>query len=96
MHVAYAFQEGEEVTNYDHPELTPHPFPLYFSGPRVVSASIADGKATIRFEYGDALFLNDTMGCDIRRDDVLDFDGASVGGAVADMMLGSADVPSSS
>ena len=33
MHVAYAFQEGENVTNYDHPELTPKPFALHFSGP---------------------------------------------------------------
>jgi len=32
MHVAYAYQENESVVNYDHPNLTPNPFNLQYSG----------------------------------------------------------------
>jgi len=67
MHCAYAFQEGENVTNWDHPTLTPDPFPLHFSGPLVSEATLSGDSATIKFEFGEGLFLNDTMGCEIHR-----------------------------
>ena len=67
MHCAYAFQEGENVTNWDHPTLTPSPFPLHFSGPLVSEATLSGDSATIKFEFGEGLFLNDTMGCEIHR-----------------------------
>ena len=79
MHVAYAFQEGENVTNWDHPRLTPRPFPLHFSGPLVAGAALAGPhKATVRFTHGEGLFLNDTMGCEIHRG--VDFAGDPIGG----------------
>lgn len=90
MHAAYAFQEGENVTNWDHPKLTPHPFPLHFSGPLVTEAAMhaqandnadadADaGKLTIKFAHGEGLYLNDTRGCDIHRG--INFAGQPIGG----------------
>lgn len=78
MHVAYAFQEGEDVVNYDHPDLTPDPFPLHFSGPMISSAARTDGQVTLTFEYADGLFLNETAGCEIHRG--TGFDGKPIGG----------------
>ena len=54
MHVAYAFQEGENVTNWDHPQLTPNPFPLHFSGPLVAEATLAGSEVTVSLEHGKA------------------------------------------
>ena len=80
MHVAYAFQEGENVTNWDHPQLTPKPFPLHFSGPLVLGAdlNLAGGKVEIHFDHGEGLYLNDTMGCAIHRG--INFAGQPIGG----------------
>lgn len=88
MHVAYAYQEGENVTNYDHPTDTPTPFQLHFSGPMLratdggasaAPASLgAGGEVTLKFTYGEGLYLNDTLGCDIHRGE--GFDGKVIGG----------------
>jgi sialate O-acetylesterase len=75
MHVAYAFQEGEVISNYDHPEQTPNNVSLYFSGPIVHAASSSSSPATelrglevtLSFQHGEGLYTNDTHGCDIHR-----------------------------
>ena len=85
MHVAYAFQEGENVTNHDHPQDTANPFQLHFSGPMLlateagaVAAPEGGGDVTLKFQYGEGLYLNDTLGCDIHRGE--GFDGKVIGG----------------
>jgi hypothetical protein len=72
MHAAYAFQEGEVISNYDHPEQTPTNVSLYFSGPSIQAASstatTVDGlEVTLSFAHGEGLYTNDTNGCDIHR-----------------------------
>jgi hypothetical protein len=79
MHAAYAYQEGENVTNHDHPELTPHPFALHFTGPLVSEAALLGGsQVVVLFDHGEGLYLNDTMGCDIHRG--VNFAGQPIGG----------------
>ena len=77
MHVAYAFQEGENVVNWDHPKLGSN-FTLHFSGPLVSGAALSGGKVTVSFDHGEGLYLNDTMGCDIHHG--IDFGGKPIGG----------------
>eukprot|EP01051_Picozoa_sp_SAG22_P007476 SAG22_NODE_528_length_9431_cov_7.192135_4_plen_420_part_00 len=86
MHAAYAYQEGENVTNHDHPDLTPTPFTLHFSGPLVASAGASaaaagdggGGSIIVSFTHGEGLYLNDTLGCEIHRG--IDFEGKPIGG----------------
>lgn len=67
MHAAYAFQDGESVRNVDHPQYTPNPFELHFSGPAVRSATITSTSVQIKVEYGEGMYFNDTFGCEVWR-----------------------------
>eukprot|EP00039_Didymoeca_costata_P005551 m.82420 g.82420 ORF g.82420 m.82420 type:complete len:933 (+) comp12870_c0_seq3:75-2873(+) len=78
LHVMYAFQEGENVTNSDYPNETPNPQPLHFSGPMPNDISSDGSSVTISFDYGYAMYLNDTQGCKIHRG--INFDGKMIGG----------------
>lgn len=78
MHVAYAFQEGENVTNINHPNLTPNPFELHFSGPIATNATVSGDTVSVAFEHGEQMFLNDTFGCEIHRG--INFNGQPIGG----------------
>eukprot|EP00038_Savillea_parva_P027673 m.60896 g.60896 ORF g.60896 m.60896 type:complete len:942 (-) comp7987_c0_seq1:114-2939(-) len=82
MHTAYAFQEGENVSNYDHMNMTPHPFPLHYSGPMATTATAKAMSSVdtveITFDFGTSMYLNDTAGCDIHRG--IDFHGNPIGG----------------
>lgn len=66
---------GLQVTNHDHPELTPHPFALHFSGPIARSAARDGQTVVVHFEHGEGLHLNRTLGCDIHQPGLRDFDG---------------------
>ncbi len=82
MHVSYAFQSGEAVLNHEHPDDTPNPFNLSFSGPILNSISRAmhhsDADMMLSFAYGEGLYLNDTLGCKIHRGQ--DVHGNTIGG----------------
>ena len=81
MHVMYAFQWGENVSNPVYPQKTPAPFPLHFSGPQLTGAAMATSmEAVLTFakETAMGLFLNDTMGCAIHRG--IGFAGQPIGG----------------
>jgi hypothetical protein len=58
--------------------MTPHPFPLHFSGPAPLSATVEGNAIAISFKYADGMYLNDTAGCEIHRG--IDFHGNPIGG----------------
>jgi hypothetical protein len=65
MHVMYAFQEGENVTNHDHPSETPNPMQLHFSGPMVTSVTSSSGAdVTVQFEHGEGTCAKRTLDLD--------------------------------
>ena len=79
MHVMYAYQWGENVTNGAYPEKVVLPS-LHYTGPELVTATLdsSTSSATLTFAHGDGMFLNDTMGCAIHLG--IDFHGRLIGG----------------
>lgn len=78
LHVFYAIQEGQNISNTDYPNVTPNPVPLHYSGPSVVEAIVQAEQVSIKFDFADELKLSDTMGCEIHRG--TSFDGRTIGG----------------
>ena len=79
LHVMYAYQEGETVTNHVAPQLSNN-MTLHYSGPMLTAATMdaSASSVTVSFDFGSGLHLNDTMGCKIHRG--IGFNGRPIGG----------------